>query len=273
MHRLKGKNCISKHRQIAEALTSQITQHKDVTGILYIGGLTRGFADKHSDIDIIALLTDKDESLRRKLKQLGSDEQKRTGVDIDLEIHFLDDFKNRKWTELNRWDFSNAEIAYDPEGRAKQLFTEKLKAPKAFWLKRIVIFGEYLHWYCCPHDEGEGTMVEAWVDRGDLLSAHYCLNYSIDLMIKIVFALNKQYVPPQKWRIHYSYELKWLPRNYEAFLKDATTIKSLTKRDFRRRLKAVRRMWSEMLPMIMEETGLTPPALSKLYVEKVLHQG
>jgi hypothetical protein len=135
-----------------------------------------------------------------------------------------------------------------------------------------VIFSEYLHWYCCPRDEGEATMVEAWVDRGDMLSAHYCLNYSIDLLIKIVFALNKQYVPPQKWRIHYSYKLKRLPQDYEAFLKEATTIKSFTKRDFRRRLKIVGRMWSEILPMIREETGLTPSAISKLYVEKVLRQ-
>ncbi len=273
MHKLKGKNCIKKHRQIAEALTSKIVQHKDVVGVLYIGGLARGFADKHSDIDVIALLTDKNENLRNRLKQIGSDEQKRTGIDIDLEVHFFDDFKNRKWTELNKWDFSHAEIAHDPEGRVKHLFKEKLKVSKAFWLKRIVVFGEYLEWYCCPPEEGVGTMVEAWIDRSDMLSAHYCLNYSIDLIIKIIFALNKEYVPPQKWRIHYSYDLKWLPQGYKKLLKDATAIRSLTKCDLQRRLKATRKMWSEMLLKIEEETGLTPATISKCYVEKVLRQG
>lgn len=273
MHKLKGKNRIKKHRQIAETLTSQIAQHKGVVGMLYIGGLARGFADKHSDIDVIALLAEKDENLRKKLKQTGSDEQKRAGIDIDLEVHFFEDFKSRKWTELNKWDFSQAEIVYDPEDRVKHLFKEKLKVPKAFWLKRVVVFGEYLKWYCCPSEDDVGTMVEAWVDRGDILSAHYCLNYSIDLMIKIIFALNKEYVPPQKWRIHYSYGLKWLPQGYEKLLIDAIAIKSFTKRDFQRRIKAVRKMWREMLLKIEEETGLTPATISKCYVEKVLRQG
>lgn len=273
MHGLKGKNRIRKHRQIAEALASRIAQHKGVTGILYIGGLTRSFADKHSDIDIIALLADKDESLRKKLRQIGSDEQKRTGIDIDLEIHFFDDFRNWKWTELNKWDFSQAKIAYDPEGKVKLLFKDKLEVREAFWLKRIVVFGEYLKWYCCPPKEDVGTMIEAWVDRGDMLSAHYCLSYSIDLIIKIIFALNKEYVPPQKWRIHYSYSLKWLPQGYEKLLEEATTVKSLTKRDLQRRLKAARKIWSDVLPKIREETGLTPASISKCYIEKVLRQG
>jgi predicted nucleotidyltransferase len=272
MHKLKGNNRIRKHKQIARALTTRIAQHRGVTGILYMGGLARGFADRHSDIDMIALLADKDETLRRKLRQLGSDEQKRTGIDIDLEIHYFDDLKDWKWTELRRWDFSHAEIAFDPEGRVKQFFKEKLAVSKAFWLKRVVVLGEYLKWYCCPPKEGEGTMTEAWLDRGDMLSAHYCLNYSIDLMIRIAFALNREFVPPQKWRIHYSYGLAWLPQDYETLLKEATTIKSLAKRDLQRRLEAARKIWSGVLPKIREETGLTPATISRLYGEKVLRQ-
>jgi predicted nucleotidyltransferase len=272
MHRLKGENLIKKHRQIAEVLTAKIASQEGVTGILYIGGLTRNFADKHSDIDIITLLTDKDEKMRKKLKQIGSKEQERTGVDIDLEIHFFEDFRKWKWAELNKWDFIYAEIVYDPDGNVKKLFNEKLKVSKDFWLKRIVVFGEYLKWYCCPPKKGVGTMVEAWVDRGDLVSAHYCLNYSVDLMIKVIFALNKEFVPPQKWRIHYSYGLKWLPQGYETLLTEATIVKSLTGRDLQRRLEAAREIWSGMLPKIKKEMGLTPATLSKLYVEKVLRQ-
>jgi len=272
MHRLKGENLIKKHRQIAKTLAAEIASHKGVAGIFYIGGLTRGFADRHSDIDMIVLLADKDERLRKKLRQIGSEEQKRTGIDIDLEIHFFDDFSKRKWAELNKWDFSHAKIVFDPDGNVEKLFQEKLKVSRDFWLKRIVVFGEYLKWYCCPPEKGVGTMVEAWVDRGDLASAHYCLSYSLDVLVKAIYALNKEFVPAQKWRIFYSYDLKWLPRGYEALLREATMVRSLTGRDLCRRLKAVRKMWSMTLPKIMEETGLTPATLSKLYVERVLHQ-
>ena len=49
-------------------------------------------------------------------------------------------------------------------------------------------------------------------------------------------------------------------------------VKSFSKKEFNRRLGAVRELWSGILPKIKEETGLTAELISKYYVEKVLHQ-
>jgi predicted nucleotidyltransferase len=251
MKRLKGKNQIREFSKVAKALTSKIGSHKGVAGVILIGGLTRGFADKYSDVDMITLLSRKDENLRKKLKEIGSDEQKRSGIDIDLEVHFLEDFRARKWDEMFKWE---------------------LKVSKVFWLKRIVICSEYLKWYCCPPKEHMGTMVEAWVERGDMVSAQYCLSYAFDLLIRIMFALNKEFLPAPKWRVFYSYTLRWLPTDYKKLLKKALTIMGFSKHDLNRRMKALKQIWRETLPKIREETGLTPDLISKYYVEKVLHQ-
>jgi predicted nucleotidyltransferase len=272
MQRLKGKNRIREFKKVAEALTSKIASHEGVAGVILIGGLTRGFADKYSDIDMITLLSRKDENLRNKLRKIGSDEQKRSGIDIDLEVHFLEDFRARKWDEAFKWDLSHAKIIFDPEERIHRLFREKLKVSKLFWFKRIVIYGEYMKWYCCPPKEDMGTMVEAWVERGDLVSAHYCLSYTLDLLIRMLFALNKEFLPAPKWRIFYSYHLRWLPKDYKKLVKEAITVKSLSKQDLNRRMKALRRIWQETLPEMEDETGLTQALISKYYVEKVLHQ-
>lgn len=85
----------------------------------------------------------------------------------------------------------NADIAFDPNGMIRQLLDEKLIVSDEFWIRRIAVCGEYLKGYCCPSSEGVSTMAEAWIDRGDLLSAQYCLNYSLDTVLRIVFALNK----------------------------------------------------------------------------------
>jgi len=191
---------------------------------------------------------------------------------VDLEVHFLEDFTARKWNEIARWDFSHARVVFDPEGEVQKLLTTKLSVPNSFWLKRVVVCGQYVGWYCCSPKENGETLAEVWVDRGDLVSAHYCLNYALTLLIKIVFALNREFLPPPKWEMFYSYSLKWLPPSYERLVGDALTVKSLSKRDLNRRLKATRELWLEILPKIKEETGLTPESISKEYVKHVLRQ-
>ena len=272
MVRLKGENQIKKFRQVAEGLISKIISFEGVIGIVFIGGLLRGFADKFSDLDIIVFLSKRDERLRRQISDLGLDEQKRLGIDVDLEVHFLEDFKKWKWDEVDKWEFSRAEIVFDPKGEVKKIFRKKSRVPKNFWVKRIVVCGEYLKWYSCPPREEVGTVAESWIERGYLVAAHYCLNYAVDLLLRIVFALNREFLPAPKWRIFYSYGLKWLPENCERLLGEAMLVKSFSAKDFNRRLRAVRELWCGVLPKIREETGLTTELISKYYVEKVLHQ-
>src|SRR4030043_767589 len=177
---------------------------------------------------------------------------------MDIEVHTLEAFRKKKWNEIERWSFSKAEIIFDPNGMVKQLFDEKLGVSNDFWIRRIVVCSEYLKWYCCQSSEGVSTMAEVWIDRGDLLSAQYCLSYSLDTMLRIVFALNKEFVPPAKWKLFYSYNLRWLPANYKELLKEIVTLQAFSERDFQRRLTALRTLWRGILPKIEKETGLEP---------------
>jgi len=270
---LKGENRVKKFRRVAERLASKISSCEGVTGIVFIGGLVRGFADKFSDLDITVFLNKRDEELRKKICSLGLDEGRRSGMDIDLEVHFLKEFKRWKWDEVDRWEFSKAEIFLDSEGEVKKVFGEKLRVPKDFWTKRIVACAEYLKWYCCPTREDIGTVAESWIERGDLTAAHYCLNYAVDLLIRIIFALNREFLPAPKWRIFYSYSLNWLPKGYNELIKEAMSLRSFSVRNFNKRLEAIRKLWQEIVPKIKEETGLTADLISKYYVEEILRLG
>jgi len=269
----KGKNKIQLFRQIAKGLVSKIVLHEDVVGIIFLGGLVRGFADRFSDVDIIAILKEKNEHLQNKICNMGLKEKRRTTIDIDLEVHCLEDFKKWKWDETDRWDFSNAKIVHDPLGEINRVFETKLKVHEEFWIKRMVVSAEYMKWYCCPPTDNLGTIVQTWVERGDLLAAHHQLNYAVELLMKVIFALNRKFLPPPKWRIFYSCNLPWLPADYRKLLREAMEIKDLSRKELERRLNPIRKMWREVLPKIERETGLTPAELSRYYVEKVLHQG
>jgi len=52
------------------------------------------------------------------------------------------------------------------------------------------------------------------------------------LLLEIIFALNKGYLPALKWRIFYSCNLKWLPEDYKELIKEAMKIKNFSVRDF-----------------------------------------
>lgn len=269
--KLLGTNRMRKFRQVAQKLTAQIADKKNVTGIVFIGGLARGFVDQSSDLDGMVLLDQKNEALEKQIRKIVESESRNSSIEIDLEIHLLRNFKKRKWTEIEKWDFSHSEIAYDKNGQIRRIVDAKSKAPKEFWLRRLVQCAEYMKWYCCPPSENVGTVAEAWVDRGDPVSAHFCVGYAIELILKTVFALNKEFMPPPKWNVFYFRNLKWIPKNY-ALLDDAMKTDDLSVDDLRRRLKAVRKIWAEILLKIRSETGFGPREIDRYYVEQILNQ-
>ena len=195
--KLKGQNNIEEFRRIAQSSVARIATYKGVADIVLLGGLVRGFVDKWSDLDITVFLSKRDERLRKQVCKIGLDKQEHLKTDIDLEVHLLEDFKKRRWRETDKWDFSNSKIAFDPEGKIKELLKQKLRSPQNFWTRRIAVCAEYLKWYCCPPKENIGSTAETWIHRGNLLGAHYCLNYAVDLLTEMIFALNKEYLPPR----------------------------------------------------------------------------
>ncbi|RLI23995.1 hypothetical protein DRO58_07980 [Candidatus Bathyarchaeota archaeon] len=269
MFLLKSENLIDRFLRVAGELVSRITSLDGVVGVVFLGGLARGFLDRFSDLDIDVFLRERDERLRRRIYDLGSEVESRYGIKVDLEVHFLEEFERRRWSEADRWLYSNAKIVFDPEGRVRKILERKLNQPEEFWLNRMAMCTEYLKRYCCPLGEDAGTVAEAWVERGDLLAAHYCVNYMVDLLLTVLYTLNREFLPAPKWRIFYSYKLRLKPRGYRKLIEEAIKVENLSREELERRLRAVRRLWRWVVKTIREETGLTLEDLSKRYVETI----
>jgi predicted nucleotidyltransferase len=270
--KLKGENQIGRFQKVAEGLTSRLALCEGVEGIVFIGGLTRGFVDKFSDLDIIVLIDRQDDDLRKRIYGVGLDEERCSGIEPDLEVHSLEDFRKMRLGEPERWELSRANIVFDPKGEVKKAFGKKLRLGGDFWVRRIATHAEYLKWYCCPPREDVGTVAEAWIERGDLASAHYCLSYGVELLVRMLFALNKEFLPAPKWRLFYSYSLKWVPKGYEELIKQTLLVNEFSVKEHDRRLKAIREIWRRTMIKVEEETGLSLARLSKYYVENILQQ-
>jgi predicted nucleotidyltransferase len=264
---LKGKNRIKEFRRIAQEIAKRVSMCKGVAGVVFVGGLVRGFADRFSDVDVTVFLDQKNQALKKNVNRIGAEASKRSGVDVDLEVNFLEDFRRRKWSEIERWDYSRAKIVFDKSGKTSRLLWEKSRIPRDFWVRRIAVYSEYVRWYCCAAIQAEGTVSEAWSARGDLVSAHYCLNYSVEMVVKVLFALNREFTPPPKWLLYYSYDLKWKPAEYKTLLGEALVVKDFSKRELNRRLIAIKRLWMSVLSKIQEELGMSSAQLGKYFFQ------
>ena len=272
MTELKGSNQIDTFRQVAEKLVSRICACQGVCGILYHGGLVRGFADRFSDLDITVFSDGDDEGLQRAIRIIEREEEKRSGLETDLMIHDLKDSLKRIWSEIERREFSKAKIVFDPEGQIEELLSEKLSVSQDFWVNRIATLTACLKWYCCPSEEGVGTITEVWVERGNLVAAHHCVSYGLEVIFEMMFALNREFFPSVKWRLFDSYGLRWLPKDYRHLVQEIMLMKSFSKGDLDRRLNAVRQLWNGILPKVEEETRMTLKELDVYYVRNILNQ-
>ena len=65
--------------------------------------------------------------------------------------------------------------------------------------------------------------------------------------------------------------MRWLPKHHNL-LDQAMRVTDLSADDLRRRLEAVRKIWTEVLSKIKRETGLGPREVSRYYVQRILEQ-
>jgi len=236
---------------VAEEFASKF-RRKGVVGIVFLGGIARGYFDKFSDIDLIVF--------KRRRMRLGikhEDEIEYKGFKIDYEIVNYDDSAKSEWEMEKRWAFSNAKIFYDPEGKIRALLSKKvhLKNKERKW---IIMEGiTQSEWYC-----NEGS--ESWIYRSDMMSANRSINIALEYLMKALFGLNNQLLPDEKWRIYQGQRLKWLPKRFKEKLKEIILIKDISIKELQRRRNALNYLWKQMLPKAEKEVGMKFDEFKKL---------
>ncbi|MFW9979515.1 MAG: nucleotidyltransferase domain-containing protein [Candidatus Thorarchaeota archaeon] len=269
MKGLHGENRIESFKRIADEMVKSISHFGSVEGILYIGGLTRDFADKYSDLDMVVLFNNDDPFAKDFLTSLAAQHEDRSGLEIDVEIYFLEDYIAREWNEYTRWDLSHAIYVFDRQGEVKKQFENKLRLDDVDWRRRLAHPLVYLSWYCCPTEDYIPSMIDLWNDRGHLISAQYSVNYSIDLILETVYALNRSYLPAPKWRLYYTHELEWLPPDFEASISEAMLLKEMTEEDTKRRATHISRLNQEISLQAEKVFGLDRDTIRKIYIADV----
>jgi hypothetical protein len=209
-----------------------------VIGITLNGGLSRGYADHLSEIDVTFYLTpDAYQRWQAGQAPFGTGIQMIEGMLYDLKALNLEDERARDWEMVTQWDASYAEILHDPGGEIATLLAEKLAKRPDPQEAGGPLFAAW--WYF----ELAGTI---WIHRGDPLQGHLMLTQAVVELAKALFLLNGEFIPHEKWLIHLSRTLEWTPSDWEVRLTAALCDLTPTVDGLRQRQQRIASLWHDL---------------------------
>lgn len=209
-----------------------------VIGILLDGGLSRGYGDHLSEIDLLIYLDAPHFQAYQNSRcpfPLGI-----AMIDGDLYDVKILDFESEQRKNLSAvalWDLSYAKILYDPQKRLGAILHQKLTQP----LSPASANG--LMWEAWWHYKLAGDI---WIHRGDVVQGHFVLNLALRPLLSALFIANGEYVPHDKWLIHMSRSLGWLPCDWDALLTQAFSTGNFSIQNLIDRQKSIDQIWNSV---------------------------
>lgn len=215
---------------------------ENIVGIVFLGGIARGYFDKDADIDIAIFKNE-------NIPEVEIHYETIEGIEIQTFVAGYHNEQDVKWEMNKRWAYSNVIIYYDTENKILDLL--HLKVPM---LKKertwIMISGITLsEWYC-------NRLLDLWISRNSILNAHYMINEGINQYLNALFALNNELVADHKWKIYCALQLHEKPEIFESKLSELMQMNGNTIDDVERRRLVFLDIWKNTLTKIEKEVGM-----------------
>lgn len=210
-------NMLDKYVSTANRYIEKIKLNKDVIGIMHLGGIARGYADEHSDIDLALFsMTPLNITLGEQLTEEG----------YDLEIFNVvinDSWVN--WGPIQKEAYEEGYIIYDPTGKVSEFINKALNYDDHYRVSEMLrlIFKIAWHgWIYTPfrqkYIKGYHWILpeDLWFQRKKEYNAYYLTQICVYDYIELLYVINRKWTPDYKWRLVKSFNLPLLPKEYES---------------------------------------------------------
>ncbi len=251
---LPDENQLVQMLDSVKAYVAMLRKHPEVEAISLGGGLSRGYGDSLSEIDL-NIYVNTESLMDWEMGKGPIPHGDHLGEHYHMDVSFLSLQKEReeKWSLLKKWDASYVRILYDPDGTLEELLDSKdiFTAEE----KRGVALSNYLD--CVYYGD---IVVRQWTTRRDALVANQMLSKGIHSLCNLVFLANDEYPPFEKWLVNYCHSLEWRPQKWGERLRQVTLIKDISFDELERRKYVFKKMYHEVWGRIVgeehRETGL-----------------
>jgi len=241
-------------RHLEKNLTNFIVS--GVVGITLNGGLSRGYGDHLSEVDVTVYLDRQAYKLFNE-GHLGLPEGicHVDGMLYDMKILSYEEELARDFSIITElWDLSYAKILYDKDDKINKLFQEKLKRSVNSSDAGGILFSAWWHiMLAC----------DIWLYRENAFQGHFMLNEAIKPLMQSLYIMNHEFVPHEKWLVHYLDELKWLPYDFNELMTILLGTSDLTLEGLSKRQDKLMRLYQ----LINDKAGYD--LTKKYFVDKI----
>ncbi|MFX1315799.1 MAG: DUF4037 domain-containing protein [Promethearchaeota archaeon] len=223
----------------AKKIVSKLSKEKGVIGISLCGGLSRGYADELSEIDLnIYLESNAYEKWIIGMGPVPHSDALWQGNYIDIDFLSYESELKEKWGLVKKWDASYNIILFDPERKLEMLFREK----DIFSSKEKFDIASECFENCMYLGD---LVIQQWLIRDDLLAANQLISKAVSGLIGMVFLVNDEYPPHDKWALNYSYSLNWLPKDWKKRISEILLTKEISINEAQRRHKLLVNLYKD----------------------------
>lgn len=234
----KGNNRVQELKEELQKQLPLFKQYEGIVGIMLDGGISRGFADALSEIDVVLFLhREQFEQYHSKLTPTALGITMLDGYLYDIKLCCYEEEMECAYGQVELWDLSYAQILYDPQGELQHLFDVKLKETVDLDSAGGYLFDAWWHYRLAG---------DIWVAREDCVQGHFMLNTAITPLLSALYVINGEYVPHEKWLIHMSRSLPWLSKNYEQQLEQLFCVKEFSLEGLKERQVAFHQFWMQL---------------------------
>jgi len=229
----------------AKKIANELAREGGVIGITLSGGLSRGYADELSEIDLNVYL--ENEVYNDWITGMGPiphNDALWKGNYVDVEFFSFENEIKENWDLTKKWDASYNIILFDPDKKIKALFYEK------------DVFTSQEEYQCILQNFEKcmyigNLVILQWIKRGDPLAANQLISSAISSLISLAFLANNEYPPYEKWALNYSYSLKWLPKDWKKRISEIILTKQISVEEVERRrelfIKLYKDCWEKIV--------------------------
>jgi len=219
------------YQDVISDYVSDISKIKNVKGIILTGSAGRDDRDNLSDVDNVVLVDGKSNVVEGKFNFHN--------FLFDTRVTDLKQITAAKWTQDMYFAYLNSKIIYDHDDEIKKLIDQKRSEWESNLEKNISLTLVNMSVLISFNDDWRGlkadTHFEKFIKRKDYISAHRVLNLGQELLLDILYLINREPIPDTKNKIKLIAKLKWTPKNFLGLFSKILLIKKTSQSDTERR--------------------------------------
>jgi len=244
---LNSENMIQKMLEAFNKSLDIFTALDGVVGITLNGGLSRGYGDYLSEIDVVIYLQEhRFMEYKNGLYPFALGITRIDGYLYDIKTANIERELERDYEPVALWDLSYAKIMYDPQSKLADFIKQKLSKTVDISQAGGLLWSAYWSYKLSGN---------IWIHRQDAVQGHFTLNNAINPLIGALFIANNEYIPHEKWLVHMSKSLSWTPEHWSERLKDAMNTGDFSFQSLVDRQNCIDDLWHEINRRLCDLSG------------------